>query len=117
MSIVSLLFMTVLPFLFSALAVLISPFMLYPVCFGKAFAFAFAAVGISQAFGNGGWLVRLLALFSSCLLLPLLYFLWLRLLHGRLSRCGLALILALAVLVCSVDHRIIAPVLASLINN
>lgn len=116
-SIVSLLYMMIFPFLISAAAVLIIPSALYLLCFGKAFLFAFVTVGISRALGSGGWLPLRLVLFSDCMVLPLLYFLWLRLLGGKRSGLELVLLLALAALVVSVDYRIISPYLASLIKN
>lgn len=117
-SIVSLLYVTTLPFLISAAAVYFSPFALFTACFGKAFLFAFTAVAISGAYIYDGWLVARLILFSDLVLLPGLYFLWLRLLpvQGRMSGLGLAAMIAFAVLVSSVDYQIISPCLAVLIN-
>lgn len=105
-----------LPFLISAFAVFLSRSALLTICFGKAFLFAFAFMGISQAFGSAGWLACRLAMFSDVLLLPLLYFFWLRILSGRISRLGIAAVLSLAFLVVSIDYRMVSPLWASLIE-
>lgn len=115
-SIAGLLCLTFFPFLISAFAVSLSRSALFLVCFGKAFLFAFAALGVSQAFGCAGWLLLRLILFSDCMLLPLLYFLWLRLLAGNSCGWENACIWALALLIVSIDYRIISPILASLIE-
>lgn len=115
-SIVSLLYMALLPFLISAFAVSFFRPTLFLICFGKAFLFAFASLGLFRAFGSAGWLVFRLILFSDCMLLPMLYFLWLRLLRSPLSHMELACFIALTVLVVSVNYRIISPILASLIE-
>lgn len=115
-SIVSLLCSALFPFLISAFAVFLSRSALLAVCFGEAFLFAFTSVGVSRAFGTGGWLVCFLVMFSNTMCLPLLYFFWLRLLSGRISRLGILAVLALALLIVSVDYRIVSPFWVSLIE-
>lgn len=83
-SIVHLLSVLLLPILFSALAVYFSkPRLLYGIAFLKAFVFAFVSAGVSAGFGNAGWLVRWLLMFSDSLSLPLLWLYWLRHIPGR----------------------------------
>lgn len=118
-SIVSLLFVTILPFLFSALAVYLSkPVLLLVICFCKAFLLSYVSLGVYQAFGSAGWLVRYLLSFSECMSAPLLYWCWQRYLLGKASLFGWesAYAFALAVLIGSADYCIISPFLASLID-
>lgn len=118
-SIISLLCVTILPFLFSTLAVYVSePWLLLAVSFGKAFLFSLIAVGISVSFGSAGWLMRLLLMFSDFCVLPLLYWFWLRHISGQRVFNGfeIAAVLSLFVLIGSVDYCVISPFLASLIS-
>lgn len=118
-SIVGLLCVTTFPFLLSAFAVFLSkPVLLLPICFGKAFLFAFASIGILQAFGSAGWLLRWLLLFSDCASIPLLYWFWLRYLPGYRSLSGweAASMLSLWLLIGSVNYSVISPLLARLIE-
>lgn len=118
-SIVSLLFAAILPFLLSAFAVYISkPALLLVICFCKAFLFSFVSLGVYQAFGSAGWLIRLLLLFSDCMLIPLLFWYWHRHLMSKCSFCvwESVFVLALSVLIGSIDFSIISPFLVSLID-
>lgn len=69
----------VLPFLLGALAVRSSERWLLPLlgCW-KGFAFCFNVCGVAMAFGDAGWLIRCLLLFSDCLLVPALCVFFLR---------------------------------------
>lgn len=119
-SIVGLLGVTVLPFLISAYAVSISePKLLFPVCFGKAFCFSYVSAGILWSFGSAGWLIRWLLMFSEFLTLPVLYGYWQRHISGKHPFSGMetGCILALLILIGSVDYRCISPFLAMLINS
>jgi len=117
-SITSLLCVTILPFLISALAVASSwTALIFPLCFCKAFSFAFVSLGVFQAYGSAGWIVRYLLLFSDCAAVPFLYGFWLRCLSGRHTLClfDTALMLGICILLGSMDYRIISPYLARLI--
>ena len=119
-SIVSLLGVTVFPFLFSAFAVYISePWLLLPVSFGEAFALSFVSLGMMQWSGSAGWLVRWLLVFSASLASPLVYLYWLRHLTGRRRFDGLeaVCVLCLCALIGSVDFRLVSPLLARLIHG
>ncbi|MGM9651200.1 MAG: hypothetical protein ACI3VX_04595 [Faecousia sp.] len=118
-SIVGMLCVTTLPFLFSATAVFLSkPVLLLPICFGKAFLFAFVSMGIFQAFGSAGWLFRWLLLFSDCASVPVLYWFWLRHISGDRPLIGweAAWLCSLAVLTGSIHFSVISPFLAGLIE-
>lgn len=119
-SIVSLLCVTCLPFLFSAFAVYLSkPQFLLLICFCKAFCFGFVHLGVQLAFGSAGWLLRWLLCFSDSVTAPLLYLYWLRHLDGFRDFSGLeaAFFLSLAVLCASFDFVKISPFLADLIYS
>ena len=74
LSIVSLFLSTSLPFLLCAFgAHLRQPRLVMMVCFGKAFLYGFTICGVFAAFGDSGWLIRLLLLFTDSLACVLLY--------------------------------------------
>ena len=103
-----------IPFLFSFFVVFISrPLLLYPICFLKAFLFSFAFAGFSYTFGTAGWLYSFLILFCDLLSAPLLYFYWSRHICGSncFSAPAAAMLLSLLLLIGSIGHRFIAPVL------
>ena len=113
-SIVGLLAVLLLPFLFSALAVYFSKSqLLYGIAFLKAFLFAFIATAVSSVFGNAGWLARFLILFSDSLNLPLLWLYWLRHIPGkRAYQAADAMVLACCIcLVGIADYILIMPLL------
>lgn len=117
-SITGLLYATILPFLISAFAIAFSwPALILPICFCKALFFSFVSLGVLQAFGSAGWVVRYLLLFSDCVAMPFLYGFWLRHLPDKRSVTLMesALMLGIYILLGSVDYRIISPFLARLI--
>lgn len=117
-SISGLLSAILLPLLFSAFAVYIfKPTLLIPIAFLKAFVFAFLGVGILGAYGSAGWLIRLLLMFSDILMLPLLWWYWLRAFSGPKRRVFDTSVAAVyALLVGSIDYCVISPFLANLIS-
>lgn len=118
-SIVGLLGVTVLPFLFSAFAVFISkPGLLLVASFGKAFLASYVSLAVMLAFGSAGWLIRWLLCFSSCAAAPLLYWYWLRYISGERKFSGFEvfLLISLLIFIGSLDYCVILPFLAGLIN-
>ena len=116
-TIVGLLSVVFLPFLFSAFAVYASQrWLLFPIAFCKALSFALAACGISIAYGSAGWLMRFLLMFTDILSLPLLAFFWLRYSGGgrRLSLYSVFTYFAAAACIGSIDFFVISPFLAGL---
>lgn len=110
---------TILPFLLSAFAVSFSePWLLLFISTFKAFSFSFCAWGVCLAFGQSGWLVLFLFLFSDFLLIPLQYFYWLRHIRGDIKPTfsELPLFLAAAAGVGCIDFWYIAPFLSSLMQ-
>lgn len=117
-SIPGLLAATVLPFLFSAYAVSLSePWLLLIISALKAFSFAFCACGVSLAFGQSGWLVRFLFLFSDCCLIPVLFLYWIRHISGKGNgkRWELPVCIGAALLIGCIDYCFVAPFLVSLL--
>ena len=118
-SIVSLLSISLLPFLISAFSVYMHSFgLLAGLCFIKGCLFAFISMGVFTAFGSGGWLIRILMMFSDlCCLLPL-WLCWLRILSGSFQgsfrpvvRGGL-----MAVGIVCFDYLYVLPFLAKLVE-
>ena len=78
-SIVGLLLTFLLPFLFSAFAVIFhTPIWIFPISVCKAFLFAIVSIGIIDCIGSAGWLYRILLLTGDILSMPALYLYWLR---------------------------------------
>lgn len=119
-SIVGLLCVTLLPFLFSAFAVFISePWLLLPISYGKAVLFSLISLGILQSFGSAGWLVRLLLMFSDSVSVPLLYCFWHRHISGRrkLAFSEAWNAVSLCILIGSIDYCLVSPFLAQMIHS
>lgn len=118
-SIVSMLAVSLLPFLITAFAVYSTQtWLILPLAFFKAFSFAFFSVMLIFAFQGSGWLVRFLLMISDFAFLPLLFWLWVR------ALCGSCEYLYRDILICSVistvvsflNYFIVSPFLASLIS-
>lgn len=114
------LFAVLLPFLITAFAVCVSNYWLFlPIAFSKAFLFSYNACIVSAAFGNAGWLVRYLLLFTDACTIPILLWLWIRGICGYRSRfvriVGLCAILSVAV--GFIDFCIVSPFLAMLVST
>ena len=110
---------TTLPFLLSALVISLSePWLLLVFSTFKAFSFSFCAWGVCLAFGQSSWLVLFLFLFSDFLLLPMLYFYWLRHIRGQAvtSLWMFSGLLFIALFVGMIDYQFISPFLASLVQ-
>ena len=117
-SIVGLMSAGLLPLLFSAAAVFISKiWLLIPVAFCKAFLYAYFAAGLMAAYGNAGWLVRILFMFSDYVMLPVLWWYWMSVLDGRdrLFYRKSAVACAAALMIGCFDFYIVSPFLASLL--
>ena len=115
-SIVGLLIVVLLPFLFSAVAVYISkPCLLLGVAFCKGLFFSLVSMGVMGAYGSAGWLMRFLLMFTDIVSMPVLVFFWLHSgVSGRISLREILVILAICVCICGIDARIISPVLMGL---
>lgn len=118
-SIVDLLAISLLPLLLSALTVLVSePAFLCLIHFAKALSYGFCACAVSLAFGDAGWLVRLLLLFSDSMMFPALILFGLLSLKDSvfaLKRTGWFVAYATAVAV--IDYCYIYPMLLKAISR
>ena len=116
-SIVGLLSVILLPFLFSAFAVYSSQrWLLIPIAFCKALSFALVACGIGAAYGSAGWLMRILLMFTDIFSLPLLVLFWVRYCGGerRLTLHSVFTYFTAAACIGSIDFFVISPFLAGL---
>lgn len=107
----------VLPFLFTAL--ISGPELLFPICFGRAFLRGFAAVCFGTSFGPLGGLVRGSVLCGAALCDLFLLLLWRASLSGRKSRSLRSAVFCIVpcLAACALEHYIISPLLACLIEN
>ena len=119
MSIVGLLFVAILPFLITAIAVRFSnPVLLYSSVFCRAFLCSYVALGLLMTFRTAGWLLCLLCLFCDYFRLPLLWLCWLHAASGEgTAFLHRTILCVLAVGLASVfDYCIVSPFLAELIS-
>ena len=117
-SIVSLLFSTGLPFLFSAFAVFFScQWLVFPIAFCKGICYSYVSMGILSSFSNAGWGLWILIQTSDAVTLPLLYRFWQTCLlpaDGYFPhRCMVTA--SILLLAGSVDYSLIQPFLAELL--
>ena len=113
-SVFGLLTSALLPFLFSAFAVYINaPLLLCVVSFLKAVLFAFVSSAVNVAFGNAGWLVRPMFMFTDFCGTVLLYHYWHRHITGvrRFSFRTFFLYQAVLVFAVWLDDRFVSPLL------
>lgn len=112
-SIIGLLSPSVLPFLFSAFAVYGKrPVFLIPIAFCKAFLFSYVGYRWWITWGQAGWLVTGLVMFTALLSLPVLYWYWLRYMDGRNFEWRVFfIVLTCLVAIGIADHQWIVPFL------
>ena len=118
-SIVGLLFVIFLPFLFSAFAVYIcQSWLLIPIAFIKAFCYGFSYFGIAESFGAAGWLFQSLLMFSDTLLMPVLWWFWMRITSDKRNSLfvSTALTAIVTIVIGSFDYIIVSPFVTKLIS-
>jgi hypothetical protein len=116
-SIVNLLTVTLLPFLFSAFAVYIRSYGLLAVlCFIKSVCFGFVSSGLLMAWGSAGWLIRLLLMFSDLICLVPLWWCWIHFSEDEARNGSFSLWIPCMIAACIVclDYRYISPLLTKL---
>lgn len=108
-----------LPIIISAISIFCAlPFLIYTLCFCKAFSYGFVCLNIALTFGYSGWLIRLLLLFSSTCTSMSLFWLW----HSGLSRNRITvqhdfiICIVIAAAIGIVDYFMVSPYLAVLMN-
>lgn len=117
-SIVGLLLVAMLPFLFTAYAVFLSNrFLIIIFAFLKAFSFSYCLFGLSVVFGNGFWLAWIILMFSDLGTLPVLMWLWIHCLgpSERSLRTKFICCLSVSALVVMVDYWMISPFAACIL--
>ena len=109
---------SIIPFLFSALAVFLSsPWLLLTVCFLKALSFGFMLCGLNWVMGGAGWLICFAVLSDDFFLVPLLYLFSMRHISGE-GKClfrEFVLVLICGLLVVLGTIRWIMPFFAKII--
>ena len=90
--------------------------MLPLVAFLKSFSFAYVSRIIFIHFGSAGWLIQFLVMFSDCILLPVLWWFWCRLLQDKQrSSISLAvLMIFLTIIITVFEDFFIFPILSAL---
>ena len=119
-SIVSLMCVSVFPFLLSAFTVFLSHSKaLLAIALVKGFFFSYISACLLFGFGSGDWLMRLLLMFSNICCLPILFWYWMRHISGDVSFSPwLTLFVAsMLFLIGSIDFCCVSPFLAMLINS
>ena len=96
----------------------ISVMLIFPIVFLKAVGFGFCSYAICLSFGDAGWLVRYLLMFTDCVSIPLLLWFWVRrlLMRNNAIMQDFTLALFLLILTAYIDHLYVSPFLALLIN-
>lgn len=111
------LLLVLFPFLIGTLAVYSSETWMLPVLgFLKVFAFSFVSCTISMVFGDSGWLIRFLLLFSDIFLVPACCVFCLRYFtgnHGLIRREWFIWFL-IALIVGCIDFFVVSPFLLTL---
>ena len=118
-SIVSLLFTAVFPFLIAASAVFLSgPVWLPILALIRGAFFSYCCLGICTVFGSSGWLLRWLLLFSRFAAVPFFYWYLRHYISGEHSFSLLVLffLLCLILLIGCLDYCMISPFLVNLID-
>ena len=84
------------------------------VVFLKAIEFALIAVGCFYSWGSAGWLLARLLLFSAFLSLPVLIWVWYRILCSNFGRREILISVVLLFIIGLIDYFVISPFLCSL---
>lgn len=106
-----------LPIMIAVLAVFIGQcWLIFPMAFLKAVAFAYVGWSVVITFGSAGWLIRLLLLFSDCASMPLLWWFWNKALVSDFDALVPASVAAVLTIlgIGIVDYGVISPFLVSL---
>lgn len=118
-SVLGLLAVICVPLIISAISIYLPiPALVYVYAVIKAFSFGCCLCGIAITFGQSGWLVRLLLLFSDTCLVVMMLWLWCRMLYNnRFSvRKDLLFCIAASAVIGMIDYFLVSPYLAMLMN-
>ena len=113
-----LLIRVLIPFLICVVGILLDQrWMIYGCAFGKAAVMCFTSLCALSCFGSGGWLIRVLFLFTDTLMCGIWYGFWLEAVSGkRLDISRLLLFCAGGCVIAGLDLRVISPLLQRIIN-
>lgn len=120
LSIVGLLFTLSLPFFTSAFFLRLSkPMLILAVAFIKAFCFSCCSYSLTVAFGDAGWLVRSLLLFSSSCSTVILLWFWVRNLscENEAIKADFLLCMIANVLIGCIDYIVVSPFVGILLDH
>lgn len=120
LSIVGLFFSLIFPFFISAVLLrYTSPLAILPLVFIKAFSFSLCACAVTFAFGDAGWLVRWLLIFSDSFLIVLLLWFWLKNIseEKRTIKTDLLLCIIASGLIGCADLCFVSPFLVMLFDH
>ena len=116
-SFTSALIVIVFPYIVSVLLMYMGLAQFIPaVAFLKSFNFAYVSWILMRDFGSASWLIQFLMMFSDCVSLPLLWWLWCRSLKsGHTSPISSSVPIVTAVIIIAIlEHRFISPILSLL---
>ena len=119
-SILGLMLSAILPFLITVVAYCFSkPYLLFPISFFKSFSYTLAMCCVRVGFLQAGWLVCMLLLFSDTAAIVVLYWYWIRNIHGFRSSALTDMLFCIAVTltVTVIDYVWVFPFLMALFNN
>lgn len=107
------------PFLLCLIGVLLDQrWLIYGCAFGKAFLFSFVSLCMMGTFGSGGWLVRILLLFTDTLMCAIWYIFWQDCLRPTQPPLAKSIFLCAAGLfLAGLDVRMISPLVMRLLNS
>lgn len=92
--------------------------LLIPFAFCKSFSFGYLSSSVIACCGSSGWLVQLLFLFSDCIAMPVLCWLWISSVRGNrnnsFTKCFAAGVLITSVVF--LDNQFISPFLVCLLS-
>ena len=118
-SIVRLLSILLLPFLFSAIAVFLSkPWMLIVIAFCKTAVFALVSFMMLLTFGSAGWMMRGMVMFADICTLPFFFgFCWRHLDKNICVSSSSGIYLIALLLICGFDIYGISPFLTKVLHS
>ena len=108
------------PLLLSVITLRLSmPSLLFPIAFIKAFLFAYSSFGVSLVFGDAGWLLRWLFIFSDSIMVICLLWFWFRNVSGCINSAKRDFVICtlFAVIVFCIDCFIVSPFVMMLFNH
>jgi len=104
-----------IPFLLSLIFGFVHRRFVLLAAFIKSFTFSLCFCLCSHAFGDGGWMARMLLLFTSVCSYPVLCWLWLKQWNAKLRCRHIALSVIALMIISLIDHSLVSPFWAMLI--